>query len=123
MAATFDPALSTDKDWVRVLIGDTVAPFTIQDETIEAILVEAIATGASALGAKYCAAAQAGEVALSRWTALGGATIEKQVSKLKISYIGSSDSGATDAWREYLKGLKQKCTQLSLSSPAVLKSW
>lgn len=123
MAATFDPALSTDKDWVRLLIGDTAAPFTLQDETIEALLTEALALGASALGSKYCAAAQAGEVALSRWTASGGGTVEKQVSKLKISYIGSSNSGATDAWRGYLAGLKTKCTQLSLTRPAVIKAW
>lgn len=39
MSASFDPALNTDKDYVRFLIGDTsTSAWLVQDETIEAIL-------------------------------------------------------------------------------------
>lgn len=124
MAATFDPALATDKDWVRLLTGDTAAPFALQDETIEALLTEASAQGASAAGRKYCAAAQAGSMALAHWMHIGGGIVEKQVSKLSITYAGGgSGSGATEAYTAYLQGLKAKCTELSLTAPAAIKAW
>ena len=121
MSATFDPALGDDVSWVRLLIGDTdVTAAQLQDETIEALLTEALAHGASAQAAKYCAAAQAGEVAAARWQALGKSVVERQVSKLRIRY---SEGQALAAYRTYLQGLKQRCTHLSLSEPVVLKAW
>src|SRR5688572_3442242 len=38
MTFTYDPGLATDRDRVRFLIGDTVAPAIVQDEEITGIL-------------------------------------------------------------------------------------
>lgn len=39
MAFSFNPSLSTDRDWVRLRIGDTDASWPLlQDDTIDAIL-------------------------------------------------------------------------------------
>jgi hypothetical protein len=121
---SFDPSLPTDKDWVRLLIGDTdPTDEAVDDSTIAAILVEVMANGASAAGAKYCAAAQAGSVAAAFWIASTGGVVEKQVSKLRIQYGGGGQQSALAAYDAYLNGLRQKCTDLSLSKPALLKAW
>jgi hypothetical protein len=118
---SFDPALPTDRDWVRLLIGDTDPLHeALTDATIDALIAKALVYGASAEGAKYCAAATAGLSALARWQNMGGAVVSKQVSKLSITY---KSGGESDAYRGYLDGLKQQCTALSLSSPAILKAW
>lgn len=123
MAWSFDPALPTDKDWVRILIGDTdVADQAIADETIAAILAEVIALGASANAAKYCAAAQAGSVAMAAWMSSTSGIVEKVVSKLRIQYAGGGQQSALEAYDSYLDGLRRKCTDLSLSQPALLKA-
>lgn len=123
MAATFDAALQTDKDWVRMLTGDTDAPFDLSDESIKAILIEVVRQGASAEGAKYCAAAQAGGLMAAGWTASSGGKAEKTVSKLSIQYGGAGSGSAIEAYSAYLDTLKEKCTRLSLSRPAMLKAW
>lgn len=120
---SFDPSLPTDKDWVRLLIGDTDAPETLADSTIEALIAEALALGASAEGAKYCAAAQAGGLMAAGWTASSSGIAEKTVSKLRIQYGGGSSGSAVEVYNTYLAGLKEKCTRLSLSRPSVLKAW
>ena len=121
---SFDPALPTDRDWVRLLIGDD-DPLHEQlaDATIDAIIAEVLANGASAAGAKYCAAAQAGQLVAAGWVAAQGGKVEKQVSKLRIQYGGGGQASALDAYDKYLAGLAQKCTHLSLTTPALLKAW
>lgn len=121
---SFNPALPTDRDWVRLLIGDD-DPLHEQlaDETIDAILTEVLANGASAAGAKYCAAAQAGQLAAAGWVAGQAGKVEKQVSKLRIVYGGGGQNSALEAYNTYLAGLAQKCTHLSLTTPALLKAW
>jgi len=120
---SFDPSLPTDKDWVRLLIGDTdPTDEAVTDATIAALLVEVQAHGASAEAAKYCAAAQAGSVAMAFWMASTGGIVEKVVSKLRIQYAGGGTQSALEAYDNYLNGLRQKCTHLSLSRPAILKA-
>jgi len=121
---SFDPALPTDRDWMRLLTGDTdTANEQLADTTLDALLVEAVAHGASAAGAKYCAAAQAGELMAARWQVTAGPIAEKTVSKLRLVYQGGSQSSAIESYRAYLTTLKDKCTQLSLQSPSLLKAW
>ena len=121
---SFDPTLPTDRDWVRLLTGDD-DPLNEQvaDATIDAVLVEVLAQGASAGAAKYCAAAQIGALVAAGWTFASGGVVEKQVSKLRIQYAGGGANSALEAYDTYLKGLAQKCTHLSLSTPAILKAW
>lgn len=121
---SFDPALPTDRDWVRLLIGDDdTLHEQLADATIDAIIVEVLAQGATATGAKYCAAAQAGQLVAAGWVAAQAGKVEKQVSKLRIQYGGGGQASALDAYDKYLASLAQKCTHLSLSTPALLKAW
>lgn len=121
---SFNPALPTNRDWVRLLIGDD-DPLHEQlaDATIDAILVEVLANGASAAGAKYCAASQAGQLVAAGWVAAQAGKVEKQVSKLRIQYGGGGQASALDAYDKYLATLAQQCTHLSLTTPALLKAW
>lgn len=121
---SFDPALPTDRDWVRLLIGDD-DPLHEQlaDATLDAIIVEVLAQGATAGAAKYCAAAQAGRLVAAGWVASQAGKVEKQVSKLRIQYGGGGQSSALDAYDKYLDVLAQKCTHQSLSTPALIKAW
>lgn len=121
---SFDPALSTTKDWVRLLVGDDdPANESLADDTINAIITEVTNLGASGEGIKYCAAAQAGELLAASWTANSAGKVEKAVSKLRIQYGGGGAGSAIETYNTYLAGLKEKCTRLSLSRPAVLKAW
>lgn len=94
MSQTYDPTLSTDKDWVRFLVGDRVVDGTavLEDEEIEALLVEE--------PNKYMAAARACEVILAD----RGDVVSKSVDDLSISYSGSAES----AYREHVRKLKQR---------------
>lgn len=121
---SFNPALPTDRDWVRLLIGDDdPAHEQLADETIDAIIAAVLAEGATASGAKYCAAAQAGKLVAAGWVAAQAGKVEKQVSKLRIQYGGGGQSSALDAYDKYLTDLARKCTHQSLSTPALLKAW
>lgn len=95
MAATFDPNLATNRDWVRFLIGDVdTANAQLQDQTIEAILVEE--------PNKYLAAASAGGLILSS----GGAdVVSKKVGDLQVDYGGGASN---EIYRDYLKGLRER---------------
>jgi len=121
---SWDPALPTNKDWVRLLIGDNdPLDEALADATIEAIITEVTNLGATGEGIKYCAAAQAGELMAAGWTASSAGHVEKAVSKLRIQYGGGGTGSAIETYNSYLAGLKQKCTHYSLSRPALLKAW
>ncbi len=121
MSEPLDPTLSSDIDWVRVMIGDSdINTRQLEDDTIAALLAEAVTRGARTGGAKYCAAAQAGELLAARWQAKDKGAVSKQVSKLRIRF---ADGQALKAYREYLNTLKCRCTELSISGPSMIKSW
>lgn len=83
MAWSFDTSLSTDKDWVRYLIGDTnTNSQLVQDETIIAIL-----------GAEmnvYMAGAEICEY-LARGVTRGGTVKDRKVGETKIAYRSAED--------------------------------
>ena len=119
---SFDANLSRSRDLVRLLVGDSDPTHEqLHDDTYDALVARAIAGGASAAGAPYCAAAQAGEILLAKWKTDAGGITEKVVSKLRITRGGRDND--EQVFRNYLDGLKAKCTMLSLSRPAVLKAW
>jgi hypothetical protein len=92
VAKTFDPALGSDLDWVRLLIGDKdVATAKLSDEEIRAILTESENN-------RYSAAALAGELLLTK---AGGVT-SKTVDDLSITYSDNPEG----AYRNYLGGLR-----------------
>jgi hypothetical protein len=81
MAQTFDPALPTDKDWVRQVLGDTTVAGNrakLEDETIVAIL--ALEPN------KWLAAARLGDSILAKRQ---GVT-SKTVGNLSLSFGGGS---------------------------------
>jgi hypothetical protein len=93
VAATYDPMLPTDRDWVRLLSGDRdVDRPVLQDEEIDELVVGSTN--------KFFAAAAACEVIYSR---MKGA-IEKQVGDLKIKY----GTTARDAYSAYIQKLRER---------------
>ena len=94
MSATYDPNLSTDMDWVRFLCGDRDTDTAqISDEEIHALLDE--------YPNKYCAAASACEIILSK----SGGMIDKQVGDLRLKWSDEPRS----AYNEYIQGLRARC--------------
>jgi hypothetical protein len=91
MAATYDPNLTSDLDWVRRLIGDTdVANARVSDEEIRALLTEK--------GNRFLAAATAGDFMLAR----AGSMISKSVGDLSISWSDNPEG----AYRKYVQSLR-----------------
>ena len=106
MAATYDPALGSDRDWVRFLIGDRdVTHPILQDENIDAILVEK--------SNKYCAAVIAAQAIVAQSKGL----VEKAVDDLKLRWSDNAKS----TYNEYIKSLQGRCAQASLKQPAVFR--
>lgn len=104
MSATYDPALSTDKDWVRFQVGDRgiagdPLSFILADEEINAILSEE--------QNKYLAAARIGEIIMSH----GHGAVSKTVGNLSISYGNDSPESA---FRHHLNRLRAKGCELLL---------
>lgn len=99
MTASYDPALSTDVDWVRSMVGDTdTSGAQLQDEEILQFLTEE--------ANKYLAAALALETMLARWIAQGKGVVEKQVDDLRIRTIINSSS--VPAVRDKIKWLRER---------------
>lgn len=106
MAATYNSALPTDKDWVRFLCGDRdVAAAKLQDEEIAALLTEE--------QNKYLAAARACDAILAR----SGGLVVKQVGDLKLQYSGTGSS----AYSEHARLLREKGASLTISKPRTLR--
>lgn len=82
MTATYDPTLPTNRDHVRLLIGDvdTTSP-QLSDEEITALLSAETSTGAAL---KYFCAATALEMLGVRWAASGQGVEEIAIGRLKI---------------------------------------
>lgn len=80
MSFSYNPALPSDLDWVRRLVGDvtdtTAAPAQLQDAEILAFLDEE--------PNKYYAAAAALGAMLAVWQRSGAGVIEKWVDNLRI---------------------------------------
>lgn len=115
MAATFDPTLPTDKDWVRFLIGDTGPTFSLEDETIDQVLIEENTNvDGSGPWSKYLAAYTAGQAII----ALGGDVVRKKVDGLEI------DTAAGDpesAYRQRLDSLRAKGNELLMPKPRAFR--
>lgn len=93
MAATYDPTLPTDMDWVRFLCGDRdVDSPGIQDEEIFALLEEE--------PNKYFAAAAACEMILAK----SGGLIDKQVGDLRLKWSDEPNN----AYNDYIKRLRER---------------
>ena len=114
MAATYDPTLPSDKDWVRLLIGDTdVSSPVLSDEEILGIIAEEVSINGQGIWTKYLVAARAGWVILAA-DGGSGSVVSKTVGNLSLSYGGSSS--ADSAFRAHLQSLKERGAVLLLRS-------
>jgi len=112
MTATYEPSLPTDRDWLRLTIGDTAtASALLQDEEIDAVLTEE--------ANKHLAAAESLSILRTRWNSQGAGVLTKQVSKLRISY--GTDSSAAEALDARIKQLRARGAYLLSPTPGVLK--
>lgn len=87
MAATYDPALPTDRDWVRLLLQDhaNLASPLFSDEEIDAVLTATTQTITSP-AARYFAAATLLTAAHTAWMSKGRGVASKKVEKLSIAF-------------------------------------
>lgn len=116
MSTTYNPALPSDRDYVRFLCGDTSAPFQLQDEEIDAILQQETATSPSI---RYFAAARVLGLLLTRWQSSGRGVTHKQVGRLGISKGG--DSAADKALTDRIRDLRIRGQQL-LNSGGIFRA-
>lgn len=99
MSFTYDPALVSDRDWVRFFVADRIqARAVLADEEIDALLTEE--------ANKYLAAARAGEMMLAR----NGSLVDKWVGDLRLRFNDSPQS----TYRNYLTGLRKRGCELLL---------
>lgn len=83
MATTYDASLGTDKDWVRILIGDNGTTMTLTDAEIDGIVAEQTSTGQAL---KYFAAADALFVLYGIFKTKRGGVVDRQISKLRLRF-------------------------------------
>ena len=103
MPATYNPALPTDKDWVRLLSGDRdITRPKLDDYEINGLLAEE--------ANKYLAAARACEVILSKSNGL----VAKEVGDLKLRWTDKPE----DAYRRYIRDLRRKGAGLTHKKPS-----
>ena len=105
MAATYDPNISTDKDWVRLQIGDRAATFVLQNEEITFILAEE--------PNKWYAAAACGELIIGSRKGIA----EKMVDNLRIEYGDDADS----AYAQHLQRLREEGARRLSPAPYAFK--
>lgn len=109
MAANYDPALPTLKDWVRLQVGDRGPVYLLSDEEINATLARE--------KNEFLAAASCGDVILQR----GQGATSKSVGGLSISFGDSPES----AYRAHLQRLREQGAEavLKLSGSSVLRTF
>lgn len=109
MAATYDPTLATDRDWVRFLIGDRgPTTFRLTDEEIDAVLAEE--------ANKYMAAYRCAVAIYSG--ASGAGLIRKAVDDLRLEFSDDADG----AFWSYVNSLKAKGVQLMQRTPSTFRT-
>lgn len=99
ITATYDPALTTDKDWVRLLVADRdLDKAVLDDAEITALL--------SVHPNRYYAAAEAVFLIIAKTKGI----VDKQVGDLRIQWGGST----RDAYTKYAQHLRELGAETSL---------
>jgi hypothetical protein len=92
MTQRYSEVLTTDRDWVRFLIGDHGATMYLEDEEIDATLAAQTSVSPAS---RYFAAAEILPALYGLWSAEGKGVVERQISKLRIRRSeGSSEMSA-----------------------------
>ena len=109
MSATYDPALPTDKDHVRFLIGDTaVSVAKLSDEEIAAVISDQLVSGQAL---KYAAAADCLSSLVGRWASLGAGIKTKMLHQLSRTW-GVDESSKT-ALEDRICWLRERAARIS----------
>lgn len=116
MAYSGDPG-SSNLDWVRFTIQDTVVPEEFTDPEINAVLAEQTAADP---GKKYMAAADLLGILLTKWGSLGAGVTEKEVSRLRLKY--GTDQEAREAIQTQMTQLRTRGSQLISAKPIAFRS-
>jgi hypothetical protein len=111
VSATYNPALSSDTDWVRLLIGDTdTTNAQLSNEEIGALLLEEPTFGSNA--AKYYASAAAIDVIVTRVSGGSGTGIgEFSLGGIRIK--PGMDSTAITMLKDRASWLRKRGAQAS----------
>lgn len=122
MSATYDTSLSTDKDHVRFLIGDTIVdPVTsalLSDEEIAATLgAEEVQSNVEAR--RYYAAATCLRAIQARLAHKGKGMFSKTVSRLSITW--GQDSNVATALASRIAWLESRGAELVLGTSRVFR--
>lgn len=121
MSFSYDPSLSTDRDWVRFLVSDTeVATAKVQDEEIDAVLSEESGGVAVAAALKYVAAARILSMLSSRWASAGGGVMAKTLSRLRLEWGISGDTAEVINYR--IRYLLKRASEITTSKPLAFKT-
>lgn len=106
MDGTYDPALPTEKDWVRCNVGDRgPTTFILDDDEIAAILLQE--------RNKWMAAFRCGSIIIAR----GRGAVSKAVDGLSISWGDSPESG----FRKHLQTLREEGCRIQLPQDRVFE--
>ena len=120
MSYTYGLDDPTDRDYVRLLIHDTVSTnVRLQNEEIDMILTEETARGAGAFALKYFAAARCLELLQTRWLQKGEGVLEKEVDELRVRYT-ALESGSLALENKILE-LRKRGAEISLGTTPIFK--
>lgn len=111
MATTYDASMGTNKDWVRLLIGDNGSTMTLADEEIDGIIDEQTATGDAT---KYFAAADAINILYGLHKAGRRGVVDRQISKLRLRF--GEDVSAANAVAKAAADFRRKGAFLQAKS-------
>lgn len=126
MACTYNSAdpTATNRDYVRLLTGDTDVPLNcrLSDEELDALIAESIALNGDGEWTKYCAAAEAIAIA-----AQSGALIEASngVERKRVGRLELERGAGAVAMKELLERelrFRKRCAGLMLHKPAAFST-
>lgn len=115
MSATYDPTLPTDRDWVRLLTGDSdTSAALLSDEEIDAIVAqEATDTSATGQSLRLFAAARCLEIAQAKAfakSAVAGGLSQKTVQDLTLKW--GTDASSVSGWQAKIAELRRQAAWL-----------
>ncbi len=119
MPVTYDPTLSTDRDWVRFLTRDTsLTAAALQDEEIDAMLLEESVSVPAAL--KYVTAARVLGLLVSQWASVSQGLKSKTIGRLKLEWGG--DGEAYQALHDRINYLTRRAAEICERRPLAFRT-